>query len=230
MRLHRGRRHGRLPRHRRRRGHRGGRRARARRRAVRCAGGRPLRAPARASGDGVRRAGRQAGRVGRRRQHAAQFRRAVGRRATVCTPGASGSARAARLNPLALLASAGVPLAFGSDTPVTSMNPWATVRAASHHHTPGSAISARAAFAAATRGAWRAGGVRDGVTGTLVPGAPASYAVWETGELGRERARRQRAALVHRSAVAGARPAAARSRRPAAALPADRAPGCRLHG
>lgn len=41
----------------------------------------------------------------------------------------------------------------------------------------------RAAFAAATRGAWRAGGVRDGITGTLVPGAPASYAVWETSDL-----------------------------------------------
>ena len=41
----------------------------------------------------------------------------------------------------------------------------------------------RAAFSAATRGAWRAGGVRDGISGTLVPGAPASYAVWETGEL-----------------------------------------------
>ncbi|HTY27815.1 MAG TPA: amidohydrolase family protein, partial [Mycobacterium sp.] len=87
--------------------------------------------------------------------------------------------RAALLNPLALLASAGVPLAFGSDAPVTSINPWATVRAASHHQTPGSAVSSRAAFAAATRGAWRAAGVNDGVTGTLVPGAPASYAVWE---------------------------------------------------
>jgi predicted amidohydrolase YtcJ len=53
------------------------------------------------------------------------------------------------------------------------------VRAASRHQTQGSAISLRAAFAAATRGAWRAGGVRDGVSGTLVPGAPASYAVWE---------------------------------------------------
>ena len=62
------------------------------------------------------------------------------------------------------------------------MNPWATVRAATRHHTQGSAVSARAAFAAATRGAWRAGGVRDGVTGTLVPGAPASYAVWEADE------------------------------------------------
>lgn len=94
-----------------------------------------------------------------------------------------GSGRAARLNPFALLASAGVPMAFGSDAPVTSIDPWATVRAASHHHTPGSAISVRAAFAAATRGAWRAAGVSDGVTGTLVPGAPASYAVWDAGDV-----------------------------------------------
>jgi predicted amidohydrolase YtcJ len=94
-----------------------------------------------------------------------------------------GTGRAAALNPLALLASAGVPLAFGSDTPVTGMNPWEWIRAASRHHTPGSAISVRAAFAAATRGAWRAGGTRDGVTGTLTPGAPASFALWETMEL-----------------------------------------------
>ncbi|MGZ5394833.1 MAG: amidohydrolase [Mycobacterium sp.] len=94
-----------------------------------------------------------------------------------------GVVRAGLLNPFALLASQGVPLAFGSDSPVTSMNPWATVRAATRHQTQGSALSARAAFAAATRGAWRAAGVRDGVTGTLVPGAPASYAVWEADEL-----------------------------------------------
>ncbi|MDA4107871.1 amidohydrolase [Mycolicibacterium holsaticum] len=94
-----------------------------------------------------------------------------------------GPDRGKTLNPFALLASQGVPLAFGSDTPVTSMNPWETVRAAIQHRTRGSALSARAAFSAATRGAWRAAGVRDGITGTLVPGAPASYAVWETGEL-----------------------------------------------
>ncbi|MFV1366758.1 amidohydrolase family protein [Mycolicibacterium elephantis] len=93
-----------------------------------------------------------------------------------------GRQRARTLNPFALLASQGVPLAFGSDTPVTSMNLWEAVRAATQHRIPGSALSARAAFAAATRGAWRAAGVRDGITGTLVPGAVASYAVWETDE------------------------------------------------
>jgi predicted amidohydrolase YtcJ len=94
-----------------------------------------------------------------------------------------GADRGTRLNQFALLASQGVPLAFGSDAPVTGLDPWATVRAATAHRTAGSAVSTRAAFAAATRGGWRACGVRDGVAGTLVPGAPASYAVWEVDEL-----------------------------------------------
>jgi predicted amidohydrolase YtcJ len=90
--------------------------------------------------------------------------------------------RAQRLNPFALLASQGVALAFGSDAPVTGLDPWATIRAAVHHQTTDSSISARAAFAAATRGGWRAAGVDDGLTGTLVPGAAASYAVWDVHE------------------------------------------------
>jgi predicted amidohydrolase YtcJ len=91
--------------------------------------------------------------------------------------------RAETLNPFALLASQGVTLAFGSDAPVTGLDPWATVRAAVNHHTPDSAVSSRAAFTAATRGGWRAGGARDRLMGTLVPGAPASYAVWDVDEL-----------------------------------------------
>jgi len=94
-----------------------------------------------------------------------------------------GPVRGPLLNPLGTLAAAGVGLAFGSDTPVTPLDPWAAVRAAVHHRTPGQGISPRAAFTAATRGAWRAGGVRDGLAGTLVPGAPASYAVWDVDEL-----------------------------------------------
>jgi hypothetical protein len=94
-----------------------------------------------------------------------------------------GAERGTQLNPLALLASQGVPLALGSDAPVTGLDPWVSVRAAVNHQTPGSAVSARAAFAAATRGGWRASGVRDGQTGSLVPGAPASYAVWDADTL-----------------------------------------------
>jgi hypothetical protein len=55
------------------------------------------------------------------------------------------------------------------------------VRAAAFHHDPAQRLSARAAFAAHTRGGWRAVGRDD--AGVLVPGAPASYAVWEVDEL-----------------------------------------------
>ncbi|GLY66573.1 amidohydrolase [Amycolatopsis taiwanensis] len=94
-----------------------------------------------------------------------------------------GAERAAGLNPFAALAARGVVLAFGSDSPVTPLDPWATVRAAVHHRTPGSGVSARAAFNAHTRGGHRAAGVNDGITGSLVPGAPAHYAIWDAAEL-----------------------------------------------
>ncbi len=93
-----------------------------------------------------------------------------------------GAERARGMNPYAALAAAGVPLALGSDTPVTPLNPWGTVRAAVRHRTPGSGLSARAAFAAHTRGGWRAGGDDSG--GQLTPGAPATFAIWRVaGEL-----------------------------------------------
>ncbi|MDF3302361.1 amidohydrolase [Streptomyces tropicalis] len=92
-----------------------------------------------------------------------------------------GAERAATLNPFAALLRAGVPLAFGSDSPVTPLDPWGTVRAAAFHRTPEHRVSVRAAFTAHTRGGWRAAGRDD--AGVLVPGAPADYAVWRTGEL-----------------------------------------------
>lgn len=94
-----------------------------------------------------------------------------------------GPERGAALNPFAQLAAAGVVLALGSDAPVTAVDPWAAVRAAVHHRTDGHGLSPRAAFTAHTRGGWRAAGVDDGLTGTLVPGAPATYAVWAVDEL-----------------------------------------------
>ncbi|MET9256108.1 amidohydrolase [Streptomyces sp. NPDC003717] len=92
-----------------------------------------------------------------------------------------GAERARTLNPFAALLRAGVPLAFGSDSPVTPLGPWATVRAAAFHRTPEHRVSVRAAFTAHTRGGWRAVGRDD--AGVLVPGAPADYAVWRTDEL-----------------------------------------------
>ncbi|MFI9310455.1 amidohydrolase [Streptomyces triculaminicus] len=92
-----------------------------------------------------------------------------------------GRERARTLNPYAAMLRAGVPLALGSDSPVTPLDPWGTVRAAAFHRTPEHRISVRAAFTAHTRGGWRAIGRDD--AGVLVPGAPADYAVWEAGDL-----------------------------------------------
>lgn len=99
-----------------------------------------------------------------------------------------GVQRALASNPIGALVGVGVALAFGSDSPVTPLDPWGGVRAAMCHHNPVYRISARAAFAAHTRGGWRAvprGGAggsgygRSEVEGVLVPGAPATFAVWD---------------------------------------------------
>ncbi|QSB12652.1 amidohydrolase family protein [Natronosporangium hydrolyticum] len=89
-----------------------------------------------------------------------------------------GPARALAANPFGALHAVGVPLTFGSDSPVTPLDPWGTVRAAIWHHNPPQRLSLKAAFAAHTRGGWRAvGQERHGV---LSPGAPATFAVWHT--------------------------------------------------
>jgi hypothetical protein len=93
-----------------------------------------------------------------------------------------GVERALGMNPFAALAADGVALALGSDSPVTPLDPWGAVRAAVRHRTPGSGLSARAAFAAHTRGGRRA--ARQDDQGELVPGVPATFAVWQVeGEL-----------------------------------------------
>jgi hypothetical protein len=94
-----------------------------------------------------------------------------------------GPDRAAAMNPFATMAAAGVALAFGSDAPVTPADPWAAVRAAAHHRTPGSSLSPRAAFTAHTRGGHRAAGRTDRGVGTIAIGAPAHLAILDAGEL-----------------------------------------------
>ncbi len=94
-----------------------------------------------------------------------------------------GRGRAEPMNPFAALASAGVVLALSSDAPVTPAAPWSAVRAAVHHRTAGSGLSARAAFTAHTRGGHRAAGRTDRGVGTITVGAPAHLAIYSTGEL-----------------------------------------------
>ncbi len=89
--------------------------------------------------------------------------------------------RAATTHDFAGLVRAGVSLAFGSDSPVTAVEPWEWVRAAMWHHVPSARLSARASFAAATRGGWRA--ARRDDAGVLAVGAPACLAVWAVDEL-----------------------------------------------
>ncbi|MGI8433265.1 MAG: amidohydrolase [Nocardioidaceae bacterium] len=88
-----------------------------------------------------------------------------------------GARRAEAMNPLATMAKAGVVLAFGSDSPITTLEPWNAVRAAALHHQPTQRLTVRGAFEAHTRGGHRARRNDDG--GVLIPGAPATYAVWE---------------------------------------------------
>ncbi|WP_199042438.1 amidohydrolase [Glycomyces salinus] len=91
-----------------------------------------------------------------------------------------GAQAALDANPFADMAGVGVPLAFGSDSPVTPIDPWGGVAAAVRHHRPGSRLTTAQAFTAATRGGWRALGVDD--AGSLVPGARAELAVWDLTE------------------------------------------------
>ncbi|MEH1014037.1 amidohydrolase [Micromonospora sp. CPCC 206060] len=81
-------------------------------------------------------------------------------------------------NPMGAMHGVGVSLAFGSDSPVTPLDPWGSVRAAVAHHNPVQRMSVRAAFAAHTRGGWRA--VHLDNEGVLALGAPATFAVWSS--------------------------------------------------
>ncbi|WP_432958962.1 amidohydrolase [Micromonospora haikouensis] len=89
-----------------------------------------------------------------------------------------GLSRSLESNPMGAMHSVGVALAFGSDSPVTPLDPWGSVRAAAAHHNPVQRMSVRAAFAAHTRGGWRA--VHLDNEGVLALGAPATFAVWDT--------------------------------------------------
>ena len=88
-----------------------------------------------------------------------------------------GTTRASQMNSFASIASSGITMAFSSDSPVTPINPWRSIKAATDHHTEEHRISARAAFNAHTRGGWRA--AKDDSAGVIFEGAPAHIAIWD---------------------------------------------------
>jgi predicted amidohydrolase YtcJ len=92
-----------------------------------------------------------------------------------------GGGDAGPMNPFATMMAAGMTVALGSDSPVTPFAPWEAVRACVNHHDESQRVSARSAFLAHTRGGWRAAGFDD--RGYLDLGLPATFAVWEVGDL-----------------------------------------------
>ena len=82
-------------------------------------------------------------------------------------------------NPLRDLQHAGVTLAFGSDSPVTGLGPWAAIRAATDHRNVQQGLSPQQAFRAHTRGSSLAARWDD-AAGSLTHLARADLAVWET--------------------------------------------------
>ena len=149
--------------------------------------------------------------------------------------GSAPSGRAA-LNRFADLAAAGVPLAFGSDSPVTAARPVGRRPGRRPPARPGARRSARGPRSPRTPAA--AGG-RPAAPARACwpPGAPATFAVWRAGELGVD-ARRAGGPLEHRPARRRAglpdlapgvgcrracdRRAARSSTRPTAPAPAER--------
>jgi len=87
-----------------------------------------------------------------------------------------GPGRAQTMNPFGTLHRAGVPMALGTDAPVTPIAGWGTVQAAVQHWRPEERLSMADGFDAASRGAHWAGLVDD--AGTIAVGQRADLAVW----------------------------------------------------
>ncbi len=86
--------------------------------------------------------------------------------------------RSQTMNRWGSLQSHGTAVCFSSDSPVTPNTPWNAIHAAMHHHNSHERISGRAAFAAHTRGGWRALGPQYDSEGVIEVGATANLATW----------------------------------------------------
>jgi len=87
-----------------------------------------------------------------------------------------GQERALATVPLRSMLEAGVRVALGSDSPVTTIDPWRAVQYAVWHHNEDERLTVAEAVAAHTSAGYELAG-RPG--GTLAVGGPASYVVWD---------------------------------------------------
>lgn len=116
------------------------------------------------------------------------WQRAHRRGVTAAVPGTAGERDGIRVCvptqqqdvPYRQLSAEGTPLAFGSGGD-ESTGPWAWVRAAAHEGPVENRISDRAAYLASSRGGHRLAGTPH--PGSLTPGAPATFVVWEPWDL-----------------------------------------------
>ncbi len=95
-----------------------------------------------------------------------------------------GPDRALAAVPLRTMVDAGVHVAFGSDSPVTPLDPWGGVRAAVSHHNPGQRLTVSEAFTAHTAAGYELAGRPGGV---IAAGQPATYVIWEDPMEGKRR-------------------------------------------
>jgi predicted amidohydrolase YtcJ len=88
-----------------------------------------------------------------------------------------GAARAHRMNPFRELASRGMEVGAGSDSPVTPLDPMLAIWALEHHHDPAQRMSREEAVLMCTVGAARLAHLEK--KGRLEPGAAADFAAYE---------------------------------------------------
>lgn len=85
------------------------------------------------------------------------------------------------MNDFAEITRSGVLMSFGSDSPVTPIDPWRAIKAAENPHQATHGVSRRAAFAAHTRSSFRA--MRRHDCGEIEIGMRANIAMWEVSGL-----------------------------------------------
>jgi len=87
-----------------------------------------------------------------------------------------GRERALSVLPLRDMVRSGVRLAFGSDSPVTPLDPWGAVRAAATHHCAEQRLSVDEAFTAHTSAGYAMAGLEGG---RLQAAGAATYVIWD---------------------------------------------------